>query len=99
VMKNLVMYRVKGVGLVDDEVMALANQFLLSEGDVGRNHTVSMAQKQKEIYPSVDIATLATVAVESALGSYGCYGILHSKGEIISVEGTSRVVGGSGCFD
>jgi ubiquitin-activating enzyme E1 len=75
VVKNLVMCGVQGLGLVDDEVVALADlgaQFLLSEGDVGRNRAVATAQKLKEMYPSVDIATLASVAVESALGSYGC---------------------------
>jgi hypothetical protein len=35
---------------------------------------VSTTQKLKEIYPNVDIAILASVAVESTLGSYGCYG-------------------------
>lgn len=75
VAKNLVLSGVQGLGLVDDEVVALADlgtHFLLSEADVGRNRAVATAQKLKEMYASVDITTLSSVAVESALGSYGC---------------------------
>uniref|UniRef100_A0A7I4DHX6 Ubiquitin-like 1-activating enzyme E1A n=1 Tax=Physcomitrium patens TaxID=3218 RepID=A0A7I4DHX6_PHYPA len=75
VAKNLVLSGVQGLGLVDDEVVVLADlgaHFLLSEGDVGRNRAVATAQKLKEMYPSVNIVTLSSVSVESALGSYGC---------------------------
>ena len=75
VVKNMAMCGVQGLGLVDDEVVSLADlgaQFLLSEGDVGRNRAVATAQKLTEMYATVDIATLASVAVESALGGYGC---------------------------
>jgi hypothetical protein len=62
----------------------------------GRNRAVSTVQKLKEIYLSVDIATLASMAMESALGSYGCYGILHGRGEVVNA-GIGRAE--LGCFD
>ena len=66
----------------------------------GCNRAVSTAQKLKEIYPSVDIVMLASVAVESALRSYGCYGILHGRGEVVNVgTGRAEARAGSGCFD
>lgn len=74
VAKNLVLSGVQGLGLVDDEVVVLADlgaNFCLSEADVGRNRAVATAQKLKEMYPSADIVTLSSVAVESSLGSYG----------------------------
>lgn len=76
VAKNLVMSGVQGLGLVDDEPVAIADlgaQFLLSAADVGRNRAVATAHKLKEsINPSIEIVTLTSGhALESAVGSYG----------------------------
>lgn len=97
VAKNLVLSGVQGLGLVDEEVVALADlgaHFLMSEADVGRNRAVATAQKLKEMYASVDIATLSTVDVESALGSYGC--VVATSGsflDLIRIDSMCRSLG------
>lgn len=97
VAKNLVLSGVQGLGLVDEEVVSLADlgaHFLLTESDVGRNRAVATAQKLKEIHTTVDISTLSSVAVESALGSYGC--VIATSGsfpDLIRLNSISRSLG------
>ncbi|KAG0581190.1 hypothetical protein KC19_4G230900 [Ceratodon purpureus] len=97
VVKNLAMCGVQGLGLVDDEVVAMADlgaQFLLSEGDVGRNRAVATAQRVKEMYPSVEVATLGSGAVESAVGSYGCVvATSGAVGELVRLNSVCRSLG------
>jgi hypothetical protein len=45
---------VEEVGLADDEVMALADQFLLSEGNFGRNGVGSVGRQQGDSHTSVE---------------------------------------------
>lgn len=86
VAKNLVLSGVHALGLVDDEVVATADlgaQFLLSEADVGRNRAGATAHRLKEMYPSVEIVTLATPALDGAIGSYGV--VVATAGSVLDL--------------
>ncbi|KAL3688917.1 hypothetical protein R1sor_015226 [Riccia sorocarpa] len=71
--KNLVLSGIRGLGLVDDEVVStgdLAAQFLLRESDVGRNRAAASAAKLKEMNGSVEIAVIPALELKSCLVSY-----------------------------
>ncbi|KAL2631033.1 hypothetical protein R1flu_015719 [Riccia fluitans] len=71
--KNLVLCGIRGLGLVDDEVIStgdLAAQFLFTESDVGRIRAAASAARLKEMNSSVEIAVIPAVELKSCLASY-----------------------------
>ncbi|CAM6094398.1 unnamed protein product [Calypogeia fissa] len=71
--KNLVLSGIRGLGLVDDAVVSVADlaaQFLLTEADIGRNRAAASARKLKEMNPLAEIVSIPSLALESSLGLY-----------------------------
>lgn len=71
--KNLLLSGIGGIGLVDDDDVAirdLGSNFCLREGDVGRNRAVCTAENLREFNPSVDVEVIAQSSMAASLASY-----------------------------
>lgn len=71
--KNLLLSGIAGIGLVDEEVVSVADlgcNFCLRESDVGRNRAVSIADTLRELNPSADVDVITEPSIEASLSHY-----------------------------
>lgn len=71
--KNLLLSGIAGIGLVDEEVVCIADlgcNFCLRESDVGRNRAVSVADTLRELNPSADVDVITEPSIEASLPDY-----------------------------
>ncbi|KAI5067456.1 hypothetical protein GOP47_0017984 [Adiantum capillus-veneris] len=71
--KNLLLSGIAGIGLVDEEVVCMADlgcNFCLHESDVGRNRAVSVANSLRELNPSADVDVITEPSIEASLSDY-----------------------------
>ncbi|MCO5581805.1 hypothetical protein L7F22_035694 [Adiantum nelumboides] len=71
--KNLLLSGIAGIGLVDEEVVCVADlgcNFCLRESDVGRNRAVSVANSLRELNISADVDVITEPSIEASLSDY-----------------------------